>query len=71
MWSHYANNHNGVCLRFDFIDDANILSKLHKVNYSDDMLIVNDDKDFTRSWFSWADMTYVQLVLDSVNYRSE
>jgi meiotically up-regulated gene 157 (Mug157) protein len=30
---------------------------------------VNDDKDFTRSWFSWADMTYVQLVLDSVNYQ--
>ena len=31
---------------------------------------VNNDKDFTRSWFSWADMTYVQLVLDSVNYQS-
>jgi meiotically up-regulated gene 157 (Mug157) protein len=31
---------------------------------------VDDDKDFTRSWFSWADMTYVQLVLDSVNYQS-
>jgi len=31
---------------------------------------VNDDKDFTRSWFSWADMTYVQLVLDSINYQS-
>ena len=32
---------------------------------------VDDDKDFTRSWFSWADMTYVQLVLDSVNYQSK
>jgi meiotically up-regulated gene 157 (Mug157) protein len=32
---------------------------------------VNDDKEFTRSWFSWADMTYVQLVLDSINYRSK
>jgi meiotically up-regulated gene 157 (Mug157) protein len=30
----------------------------------------DDDRDFTRSWFSWADMTYVQLVLDSVNYQS-
>jgi hypothetical protein len=30
---------------------------------------VDNDKDFTRSWFSWADMTYVQLVLDSVNYQ--
>jgi meiotically up-regulated gene 157 (Mug157) protein len=31
----------------------------------------DDDRDFTRSWFSWADMTYVQLVLDSVNYQSQ
>ena len=32
---------------------------------------VSNDKDFTRSWFSWADMTYVQLVLNSVNYQSK
>ena len=29
---------------------------------------VDDEKIFTRPWFSWADMTYVQLVLDSVGY---
>ena len=29
---------------------------------------VNDDTEFTRPWFSWADMTYVELVLASVNY---
>lgn len=29
---------------------------------------VDDEKVFTRPWFSWADMTYVQLVLDSVRY---
>ena len=27
---------------------------------------VNDPSTFTRSWFSWADMTYVHLVLRSV-----
>jgi meiotically up-regulated gene 157 (Mug157) protein len=31
---------------------------------------VNDPDKFTRAWFSWADMTYVQLVLDSVKYQS-
>jgi meiotically up-regulated gene 157 (Mug157) protein len=31
----------------------------------------DNDKEFTRSWFSWADMTYLQLVLDSVNYQSK
>ncbi|MFM9151758.1 MAG: glycoside hydrolase family 125 protein [Candidatus Planktophila sp.] len=31
---------------------------------------VDDDQIFTREWFSWADMTYVELVLKSVNYSS-
>jgi len=31
----------------------------------------DNDNEFTRSWFSWADMTYLQLVLDSVNYQSK
>ena len=26
---------------------------------------VNDSTDFTRAWFSWADMTYFQLVLEA------
>ena len=29
----------------------------------------DDDTKFTRPWFSWADMTYVDLVLESVNYH--
>ena len=32
---------------------------------------VNDDREFTRPWFSWADMTYVQLVLASVDYSPD
>jgi len=31
---------------------------------------VDNPAEFTRPWFSWADMTYVQLVLASVNYQS-
>ena len=29
----------------------------------------DDENIFTRAWFSWADMTYVELVLQSVNYN--
>ena len=29
----------------------------------------DDDTKFTRPWFSWADMTYVDLILESVNYQ--
>jgi len=31
---------------------------------------VDDESIFTREWFSWADMTYVDLVLTSICYRS-
>ena len=36
--------------------------------YMHESFDANDDKIFTRAWFSWADMTYVELVLKSVNY---
>ena len=29
---------------------------------------VDDSSKFTRNWFSWADMTYVDLVLESIDY---
>ena len=31
---------------------------------------VDDDMQFTREWFSWSDMTYVDLVLESVDYKN-
>lgn len=30
---------------------------------------VNDSSSFTREWFSWSDMTYIELVLETVGYR--
>lgn len=30
---------------------------------------VDDENIFTRDWFSWSDMTYLDLVLESVNYE--
>lgn len=32
---------------------------------------VDDSSRFTREWFSWADMTYVDLVLESIKYSFE
>jgi hypothetical protein len=34
MWSHYAENHKGVCLMFDTTKDSNFFKGLRKVNYS-------------------------------------
>lgn len=32
---------------------------------------VDDSSIFTRDWFSWADMTYADLVLESISYSYE
>jgi len=32
---------------------------------------VDRPEEFSRAWFSWSDMTYVQLVLDSVGYQAQ
>ena len=32
---------------------------------------IDDPNIFTREWFSWSDMTYVDLVLESVSYNSK
>jgi meiotically up-regulated gene 157 (Mug157) protein len=32
---------------------------------------IDDSSRFTRDWFSWADMTYVDLVLESITYSYE
>lgn len=42
MWAHYANNHNGVCLRFEYPDDQmSVFSYLAKVNYVENCLLLN------------------------------
>ncbi|WP_300700972.1 DUF2971 domain-containing protein [Bacteroides sp.] len=35
MWSHYANSHKGICLKFDLIKDLNFFSIPVKVEYND------------------------------------
>ncbi|OCR41995.1 DUF2971 domain-containing protein [Bacteroides fragilis] len=37
MWSHYANGHRGVCLKFDIMKDLDFFSILAKVQYKDEL----------------------------------
>ena len=41
---------------------------VEKMFVFEDFLNVEDSSKFTRDWFSWADMTYVDLVLESIKY---
>lgn len=35
MWSHYANNLKGVCLKFDTTKDNDLFSQIHPIKYTD------------------------------------
>lgn len=43
MWSHYANQHKGICLEFsgaNMLSNAQLLELLHPVRYTDNLLDV-------------------------------
>jgi hypothetical protein len=44
MWSHYTNNHTGICIEFDTSKDTKF-ERLNKINYSDDFPIIMDFED--------------------------
>ena len=41
MWSHYANSHRGVCLRFDVLEDVSPFSPLFPVRYEETYPVLN------------------------------
>lgn len=41
MWSHYADNHKGVCLKYDITIDPSAFLTLHRVVYNDDYPSLN------------------------------
>lgn len=61
MWTHYANEHRGVCIEYEI--DTNILSqqniKLEKVIYTSRLPIIRDfvyPYDFEKNELKWADV---------------
>jgi hypothetical protein len=48
MWSHYASNHEGVCLQFEIAKDPETFVFALPVEYSDEYPIVNWFGDFSK-----------------------
>jgi hypothetical protein len=66
MWSHYANNHTGVCLQFEVVKDLNTFLEAIPVDYVDKHPIYN--------WVSDSDEQYRQILLSKFsvwNYEKE
>lgn len=49
MWSHYALNHTGVCLKFEPSKDSNFEKALFPVTYADELVEAKSTSDFSRS----------------------
>jgi Protein of unknown function (DUF2971) len=59
MWSHYANQHTGICIDFSgatMLSSANFLELLHPVRYTENFLDV-----FRLFWLSSADIYQVRF----------
>src|SRR4029077_7340279 len=59
MWSHYANQHTGICIEFSgatMLSSANFLELLHPVRYTENFLDV-----FRLFWLSPADIYQVRF----------
>jgi hypothetical protein len=54
MWSHYADSHTGVCLKFDILKDADFFHVILPVIYRQDYPVYNhleNSESFTTSMF--------------------
>lgn len=49
MWSHYTNNHTGVCLKFNLDLDENLRNLLYPVKYLDELMEIKESSDFKKS----------------------
>lgn len=63
MWSHYANKHEGVCMKFDIIKDLDFFIYPNKVNYSE-KFISYDFSDVKKN-------IYAQYTTKSLDWKYE
>lgn len=63
MWSHYANKHEGACMKFDVSKDLDFFSILSKVKYSKDFV--------TYDWAEVYDNIYDQYTTKSSDWEYE
>ncbi len=49
MWSHYSDNHQGVCLKFELSKDQRFEKNIHKVEYSSELIEIKELADIKKS----------------------
>jgi hypothetical protein len=73
MWSHYALNHTGVCLRFEPAKDSEFEKALCPVTYSDELIEARNTSDFAKCLLTkldtWAIEKEWRIISDKDKFR--
>ena len=72
MWSHYADSHKGVCLKFDILEDTSLFSPAKRVAYNRDYPeydYLTNKNDFVNQMFftkseEWSNEGEVRVLKD-------
>lgn len=56
MWSHYANNHSGFCIKYDFSNDQYIENLLFPVIYKKRRIVITPEMFSKREWIVIASL---------------
>jgi hypothetical protein len=73
MWSHYANNHSGVCLKFDLARDDNFKKSVQPVKYRNKLVEIKKLSDLKRCLLTklttWKSEREWRIVSDKPRFR--
>lgn len=72
MWSHYAQNFSGICLRFDLTQDKNLHDAVQPVEYKDDLVEITSVDDFDKCFFTklkpWESEREWRIISDKAKF---
>jgi len=73
MWAHYANNHFGVCIKFDLTKDENLKNAIKPVKYLKRVPKIKTEADFEKRLFikeqSWNTEKEWRIISDQSKFR--
>jgi hypothetical protein len=75
MWSHYAANNTGVCLKFDLEKDPRLRESLTPITYLEELIAIKTNEDVLRCASTklkyWQQEKEWRIVNDSIKFRFE
>lgn len=72
MWSHYTDNHNGVCIKFDITKDETLSNSLTPIKYLKKIPEIKQNTDFKKFLYlkekSWSSEREWRIVSNKIKF---